>query len=124
MIFSTYLHHRQGYWSFLRKYSDKFIHSNAGKPVLYYSASHKYSASNSTQTSISSRLNNKHITTNKKNNNILNKDDIQSCVTARKQIYSVQATYTTTRLAPLNASLPIAYVKLHTRTELPHAGKE
>ena len=41
-----------------------------------------------------------------------NKNDIHSCVTPRKQNYSVQATSTTTCLTPLNATLPIAPVEL------------
>ena len=52
------------------------------KPALSYSASH----TSSTHTSISSRLDNKHIITNHNKNNTSNKDDIQSCVTPRKQI--------------------------------------
>ena len=92
--------------------------------VLSSSASHTSSASNSTRTYISSRLNNKHITTNQNKNNISNTYDIHSCVTQRKQNYSVQATSKTTYLMPLNATFPIEYVKLHTTTELPPAGKE
>ena len=37
---------------------------------------------------------------------------------------SVQATSTTINLTPLNATLPIVSVKLHTKTELTSAGKE
>ena len=37
--------------------------------------------------------------------------------------YSVQATYTTTRLTPINTTLPIAPVELDTTTKLPPAGK-
>ena len=51
------------------------------KPGLSSSASHTSSASNSTRTYISPRLDNKHITTNHNKNNISNKYDIQSCVT-------------------------------------------
>ena len=94
------------------------------KPVLSSSASHTSSASNSTRTSISSRLDNKHITTNQNKNNISNTDDIHSCVTQHKQSYSVHAISTTIHLAPLNATLPIASIKLHITTELPPAGKE
>ena len=94
------------------------------KPVLSSSAYHTSSASNSTQTSISFRLDNKHITTNNNKNNISNIDDIQSCVTPRKQNYSVQVTSTPTHLTSLNDTLPIASVKLHTTTKLPPSGKE
>ena len=94
------------------------------KPVLSSSSSHTSSASNSTWTYISSRLNNKYITTNKNKNNVSNTDDIHSCVTPWNQNYSVQATSTSTNLKPLNDTLPILYVKLHTTTELPPSGKE
>ena len=50
------------------------------KTVLSYSASHKSSASNLTQTSISSQLDNKESTTNKNNNNTSNTDDIHSFI--------------------------------------------
>ena len=92
--------------------------------MLSYPASNTSSASNSTRTSILYRLDNKNITTNQNKNNISNADDIHSCVTPRKHNYSVKATYTTTRLTPFNATLPIESVKLHTITELPPAGKE
>ena len=94
------------------------------KPVLSSSDSHTSPASNSTRTPISSRLDNKHITTNQNKNKISNIDDIQSCLTPQKQNYIVQSTYTPTHLTPLNATLPIVYVKLHTTTKLPPAGKE
>ena len=54
------------------------------KPVLSPSDSHTSSASNSTQTYISSQLDNKYITTNQNNNNTSNIDDIHSCVTLQK----------------------------------------
>ena len=70
------------------------------KPGLSSSASHISSARNSTRKSIPSRLDNTHITTNKNKNNISNIYDIQSCVTTRKQNYSVQTTATPTHLTP------------------------
>ena len=70
-------------------------------------------------TSISSQLDNKYITTNQKNNNTSNTDDIHSFVTSRNQNYSVQATSTTTYLTPFNATLPIAHVELHTKQNYP-----
>ena len=93
------------------------------KPVLSSSESHTSSASNSTRIYILSRLNNKHITTNKNKNNISNTYGIQSCVTPQKQYYSVQATSTPTNLMPLNVTLTISSVKLNTTTKLPPAGK-
>ena len=54
------------------------------KYVLSYPDSHTSSESNSTQTSISSKLDNKHITTNHKKNKIPDTDGIQSCVTPQK----------------------------------------
>ena len=83
------------------------------KSVLSSSAAHASSASNSTRTSISSQLDNKDIFTNQNKNNTSNKDDIHSCVTPRKQNYSIQATYTTPCLKPLNTTLHIAPVELH-----------
>ena len=91
------------------------------KPVLTYSAAHTSSASNSTQTYISSQLDNKDITTNQKKINTSNKNDIKSCVT-QKTIYSVQSTSTPPRLTPLNTTLPIAPVELHQKKI--SAGKE
>ena len=43
------------------------------------------------------------------------------CNTTKK---SVQAISTTTNLTQFNAKLTIVFVKLHTTTELPPAGKE
>ena len=56
------------------------------KHVLSYLAAHTSSASNSTQTFISSQLDNKDITTNQNKKNISNTDDIHSCVTPQKKI--------------------------------------
>ena len=44
------------------------------------------------------------------------------CNTTKKN-YSVQATFTTTHLAPLNATLPITPVELNTTSKIPPAGK-
>ena len=92
--------------------------------MLPSSYSHESSASNSTGTYISYRHDNKHISTNQNKNNISNTYDIHSCVTPRKQNYSVQATSATTHLMPFNSSLTIAYVKLHTTTYLTLSDKE
>ena len=72
------------------------------KPVLSYSASHTSYASHSIQTFILYIPDNKQINTNKNKNNISNIDDIQSCVTPRKKIHSVQTTSTPTNLISLN----------------------
>ena len=93
------------------------------KPGLSSSAAHISSASNLTRTSISSQLDNKDITTNQNKNNTSNTDDIHSCVTPQKQNYSVQATSTTTNFTPLNATLYLKSVKLHTTTKLPLTDK-
>ena len=93
------------------------------KPVLSSSDDHTSTASNSTQTSISSQLDNKDMTKNQNKNNTSNTDDIHSCVTPRKQNYSVQATSTPTHLTSLNTTLPIAPVSLHKTNQLPPAGK-
>ena len=92
------------------------------KYVLSSSDSHTSSASYSTQTSISYRLDNKHITTNQNKNNTSNTDGVQSCVTPQKN-YSVQAKLTPTHLTPFNYTLPITSVKLHTTTKLTPSGK-
>ena len=94
------------------------------KYVLSSSASHTSSASNSTRAPISSQLYNKEITTNENTKNNLNTDDIHSYVTTRKKNYSGHATYTTTNLTTLNATLPIAPVQLNTTKKLPPDGKE
>ena len=108
---------------FYKNNLSKFFTATLKKTFLSSSDSHKSSASNSTRTSILSRFDNKHITTNKNKNKISNTDYIQSCATPQEQNYSVQATSTTTHLTPLNATLTISSVKLHTTTELPPTGK-
>ena len=55
---------------------------------------------------------------------ISNTDDIQSCVTPRKQNISVQATSTPPRLTPLITTLPLLPVDLPKTTHLPPLGKE
>ena len=77
-----------------------------------------------TQKSISSQLDNKDSTTKQNKNNILNVYDIHSCVTPRKQNYSVYDTSTLPRMTPLNTALPIAPIELHKTKQLPPAGKE
>ena len=94
------------------------------KPVLSSSAAHASSECNSAQTSISSKLDNKDITTNRNRNNTSNTDDIHLCVTPRKTNYSVQATSTTTSLTPLNPTLTISPLELHTTTKNTPVGKE
>ena len=89
------------------------------KPVLSSSAAHTPSTINSTGTPISSQLDNKDITANQNKNNTSNTDDIHSCVTPRKKNYSIQATYTSTCLTPLNYILPIAPVELPKKNNYP-----
>ena len=105
-------------------YRSKLSTPTLKKPVLSSSAAHTSSASNSTPTSISYQLDNKDIATNQNNNNTSNTYDIQSCVTPRKQNYSVQATSTPPSLTPLKNTLTIAPVELHKTEKLPPAGKE
>ena len=89
------------------------------KPRLSFSAAHTSSASNLERIYISSQLDKKDITTNQDKNKTSNIDDIHSCVTPRKQNYSVQATSTTTRLKPLHTTLNIAPIELHTPKHYP-----
>ena len=116
------MHHGQGNLSFFKYNRLKLLTSTINKPVLPSSVAHTSSASNLTQTPISSQLDNRDITTNQNKNNISNTDDIQSCVTPKKN-YSVQATSTSPHLTPLNATLHIKSVKLHRTTKLNLTGK-
>ena len=93
------------------------------KPILSSSSAHVLSASNLTQTPISSQLDNKESTTNQNKNTTSNIDDNHSCVTPLKQSYSVQATSTSPCLTPLKTKLHIAPVELQTIKQLPPAGK-
>ena len=92
------------------------------KPVLSSSTDHQSSSIYSTQTSISSQLDNKYITKNQSKNNTSNTYDIHSCASPQKK-YSVHSTSTTTRLTTLNTTLPIAPVELHKTKQLPPPGK-
>ena len=76
------------------------------------------------QTIISPQLENKDSTTIQYTSEILNADDIHSCLTPRKQNISVQATSASPRLTPLIKTLPLAPVELPKTTELPPVGKE
>ena len=76
------------------------------------------------QTIISSQLENEDSTAIQKTLEILNTDDIHSCVTSPKQNISVQATTTPPGLTPLITTLPLAPIKLTKTTELPPVGKE
>ena len=68
------------------------------------------------------QLQHKDSTSIEKTVNIPNKYYIHSCVTTQKN-YSVHAKSTTTHLTPLNSTLPIAPVELHTTRKLPPDGK-
>ena len=76
------------------------------------------------QTIISSQLKNKDSTAIQNTPEILNTDDIHSCVTPREQNISVQATSTPPHLTLLITNLPLAPVELTKTTELPPVGKE
>ena len=119
----TIFYHEKGHWSLLKTISIKNIHSNTQETWLSSSVYHTSYARNYTRIPISYRLNIKQVTTNQKNHNISNTDDIQSCVTPQKQNYSVHATYTLTDFMPLNATLTISSVQLYTPIELPSDGK-
>ena len=93
------------------------------KTVLSSSTAHTSSASNLTQTFISSHLDNEDSTAIQNKKDTSNTDDIHSCVTPQKQNYSVQATSTTTCLTPLITTLPLAPIELTKTTELPPVGK-
>ena len=89
------------------------------KPILSYLVDHTLYTGNLTRTSISSQIDNKYSTTILNIVDILNTDDIYSCVTPRKQNISVQATLTPPRLTPLITNLRLAPVELPKITELP-----
>ena len=76
------------------------------------------------QTIFSSKLENKDSTAIQNTSDISNIYYNEYCVTPRKQNYSVQATYTTTRLTPLITTLPLAPIELTKTTELLLVGKE
>ena len=74
------------------KYNQSIISTpKLKKPDLFSSAAHTSSTSNLTRIFISSHLENKYTTINQNKNNTSNTDDFHSCVTPRKQNYSVQA---------------------------------
>ena len=81
------------------------------KPVLSYSENHTSYVTSLPQTIISSQLENKDSTTIQKTSEILNTDDIHSCVTPQKINYSVPVTSTLPRLIPLITTLPLAPVE-------------
>ena len=68
-------------------------------------------------------LENKDSTAIQNTSEILNKDDIQSCVTPLKQHYSVQVTYTLPRLTLFITTLSLAPDYIIKTTELPPVGK-
>ena len=78
---------------------------------------------NLSQTNISSQLENEDCTEIQNTLEILNTDDIYSCVTRQKQNISVQATYTPPCLTPLITTLPLAPVELTKTTELTPVSK-
>ena len=62
------------------------------KPVLSYSDAHTSYTSNLTRTIISSKLEDEDSNEIQNKTDTSNTDDIHSCITSRKQNYSVQAT--------------------------------
>ena len=94
------------------------------KPALLSSSNHTSYTTSLSQTIISSQLENKYSNAIKNTSDISNTDDIHSCITPRKQNYSVQATSTLPCLTPLITTLPLAPVELTKTTALPPVGKE
>ena len=80
------------------------------KPILSSSANHTSYTTNLSQTIISSQLENEDSNTTQNTSEILNKDDIHSCVTPQKKNISVQTTSTLPRFTPLTTTLPLAPV--------------
>ena len=94
------------------------------KPILSSSANHIPYTTNSNPSIMSHQLQHKESTSIQNKVNISNTDDIQSCVTPRKQNTSVQDTTTPPRLTPLITNLPLLPVELPKTTHLPPLGKE
>ena len=88
-------------------YQSKISTPTLKKPVLSSSANHTSYSTNSTPTIMSHQLQHKDSTSIQNTVDISNTDDIQSCVTPRKQNISVQATSTPPRLTPLITTLPL-----------------
>ena len=94
------------------------------KPALSSSAHNTSYTTNSTPNFMCHQLQNKDSTSIQITSDIQNIDDIQSCVTPRKQNISVQATSTPPRLTPLITTLPLLPAELPKTTHLPPLGKE
>ena len=82
------------------------------KYVLSSSANHISGTTSLSQTIISSQLENKDSTAIQNTSEISNTYDINSCVTPRKQNYSVHSTSTLPCLTPLITTVPLAPVEL------------
>ena len=93
------------------------------KPVLSSSAAHASYATSLSQTFTSSQLENEDIITIQNTSEILNTDDIHSCVTPRKQNVSVQATSKPPCLTPLINTVTLAYTELPKTTQFPLVDK-
>ena len=96
-------------------YRSKIPTPTLKKPVLSSSANHTSYTTSSSQTFISSHLENEDSIVIQNASEILNTDDIYSCVTPRKQNISVQDTSTPPCLTPL--------IVLTKTTQLPPLGK-
>ena len=94
------------------------------KPVLSSLANHTPFTTNLSQTIISCQLENEDRTAIQNRSEILNTDDINSCVTTQKHNISVQVASTSHHLTPLITTLPLAPVELTKTMELPPVGKE
>ena len=104
-------------------YRSKISTSTLKKPILSSPANNTSYTTNLTPTIMSYQLQHKDSTSIQNTSYISNTDDIQSCVTSRKQNISVQATSTTTRLASFITTLPLLPVELPKTTHLPPLGK-
>ena len=111
-FYSTYCHHVQGNWSFLKYNWSKIFTLTLKRPVLSSSTNHTSYTSNLTRTIILSQLENEDSNTIQNTMETSNTDDIHSCATPQKQNISVQATYTPPCSTPLHITLPIAPVEL------------
>ena len=93
---------------------------------LYYhlQQNHTSYTTSSSQTFISSQLENEDSTAIQNTSEILNIDDIHSCVTPQKKNISVQATSIPPCLTPLINTVTLTPVELPKTTQLPPVGKE
>ena len=94
------------------------------KPVLSSSANDTSYTTSLSKTIISYQLENKYSTAIQKTSEILNTDDIHSCLTPQKKNISVPATSTPPCLTTLITTLSLAPIELTKTTQLPLVGEE